>query len=113
MVLVVVRQEGLTALTVARDAQEESGSDFSQPRDLLKNRKSDSLKNSQLTFSRRNMKKGDIDDDADDDDEVRTTVSSQSCATATLSTEELFLRTQYLLYNSRHISAVRCGGNRK
>jgi hypothetical protein len=36
-------------------------------------------------------------DDSDDvDDEVSTTVLSQNHATATLSTEESFLRTQYL-----------------
>jgi hypothetical protein len=40
------------------------------------------------------LKKGDIDDDANDDDEVRTS-TSQSHATETLSTEEFFLRTQY------------------
>ncbi len=40
------------------------------------------------------MKKGDVDYDADYDDEVRTSVS-QNRATATLSTEESFLRAQY------------------
>jgi hypothetical protein len=41
-------------------------------------------------------KKGNVGDDAVDDDEVRTTVPSQDHATATLNTEEFFLRTQYL-----------------
>jgi hypothetical protein len=41
------------------------------------------------------LKKG--DDEGDEvDDEVRTTVPSQNRATATLSAEESFLRTQYL-----------------
>jgi hypothetical protein len=38
----------------------------------LKNRHSDSLKESQITPSQRMMRKRDIIDDADDDDEVRT-----------------------------------------
>jgi hypothetical protein len=41
------------------------------------------------------LKLGDVDNDTDDDDEVRSYVS-QNHATATLSIEELFLRTQYL-----------------
>jgi hypothetical protein len=41
------------------------------------------------------LKKGDVDDDSDDENEVRTTVP-QNCVTATLSTEEYFFRTQYL-----------------
>jgi hypothetical protein len=41
------------------------------------------------------MKKGDFIINADADDEVRTS-ASQNCATATLSTEELFLRTRYI-----------------
>ncbi len=44
------------------------------------------------------LKKRDVDDDGDDDVEVRTTELSQNCATATLSTER----------NSS--SAERCGG---
>jgi hypothetical protein len=42
------------------------------------------------------LKKRNVDDDADDDDEVRTTVPSQNRATVTLGNEEFFLRTQYL-----------------
>ncbi len=41
------------------------------------------------------LKREDNDDEVDD--EVRTTVPSQNRATATLSTEESFLRTQYLI----------------
>jgi hypothetical protein len=41
------------------------------------------------------LKKGDVDDDVDDDDEVRTS-APQNRAAATLSTEEFFVRTQYL-----------------
>jgi hypothetical protein len=40
-------------------------------------------------------KKGDVTVNADDDDEVRTS-GSQNCATAAMSTEEFFLRTQYI-----------------
>jgi hypothetical protein len=40
------------------------------------------------------LKRG--DDDSEDDDEVRTTVPSQNCTTATLITEESFLGTQYI-----------------
>ncbi len=39
------------------------------------------------------LKKGNVVTDADDDDEVRTSVSQNHAAT-TLSTEECFLRTQ-------------------
>jgi hypothetical protein len=39
------------------------------------------------------LKKGDTVDDADNDDEVRM---SQNRVTATLCTEELFVRTQYI-----------------
>jgi hypothetical protein len=48
------------------------------------------------------LKKGDVDDDSDDENEVRTTVP-QKRATATLSTEEYFFSTQYL-YISPHMS---------
>jgi hypothetical protein len=41
------------------------------------------------------LKKRDVENDANDDDEVRTN-ASQNQATATLSTEEFFLRTQNL-----------------
>jgi hypothetical protein len=70
-----------------------------EPRDLTKNRHSDSLKKSQLTLSQGMMRKGDVivvaDDDDDDDNEVRTS-ASQNYATAPVCTEELFLRTQYI-----------------
>jgi hypothetical protein len=64
-----------------------------KPSDLLKNRHSDSLEKSQLTLSQGMMKKGDGIVDVDDDDEVRTS-ASQNHVTATLCTEEIFLRTQ-------------------
>ncbi len=63
-------------------------------RDLLKNRHSDSLKQSQVTLSQGMMKKGDVVV-AGDDDDVRT-IASQNHGTATLCTEEFFLRTQYI-----------------
>ncbi len=64
--------------------------------DLTKSRHSDSLKKSQLTLSQGMMKKGDIIVVADDDDdEVRSSVLKNQ-VTATLCTEELFLRTQYM-----------------
>ncbi len=50
---------------------------------------------SQLTLSQGMLKKGGVDNYADDNDKVKTSVS-QNCATARLSTEEFFLRTQYL-----------------
>jgi hypothetical protein len=58
-----------------------------KPRDLLKNRHSDSLKEGQLTLSQGMMKKGDVIADADDDNEVRTS-ASQNHATAKLCTSE-------------------------
>ncbi len=47
------------------------------------NRLSDNLKKSELTLSQRILKKGDVNDDANDDDEVRTSMS-HNYATATL-----------------------------
>ncbi len=41
------------------------------------------------------MKKGDVVNDADDDDEVRTS-ASQNPVIALLSNEEFFLRIQYI-----------------
>jgi hypothetical protein len=60
----------------------------------LKQTKRQPNKESTYSFSW-DVEKGDVDDDADHDDEVRTSMS-QNYATATLSTEELYLRTQYL-----------------
>ncbi len=55
------------------------------------------------------MRKRDVISIADgDDDEVRTSMS-QNQVTATLRTEELFLRTQYI-YLSPHISQVKMLG---
>jgi hypothetical protein len=42
------------------------------------------------------MKKGDAIVIVDDDDDAVRTSASQFCMIATLSTEELFLRTQYI-----------------
>ncbi len=47
------------------------------------------------TLSQGMLKLGDVNNDADDDDEVRSRVS-QTHATATLSTEQVFLWIQYL-----------------
>jgi hypothetical protein len=60
----------------------ESENDSGQPRDLLKNRQSGSLKKSQLTLSQGMLKQGDGHDD-EVDNEVRTSVPSQNRATAT------------------------------
>jgi hypothetical protein len=49
------------------------------------------------------MLKVDLVDDGDDD-EVRTTVPSQNPATATLRTEEFFLRTQFFFIALPYIS---------
>jgi hypothetical protein len=58
------------------------------------------------------MKKGDVVDDADDedaDDEVRTSVS-RNHVTATLCTEEFFPRNQYVLYSSLSYQQKDVGG---
>jgi hypothetical protein len=47
------------------------------------------------------VKKG---DDVDDDDDVVRASVSQTQVTMTLCTEELLLRTQYILYSSLYIS---------
>jgi hypothetical protein len=46
MVLVVVRQGGWTEWKVDKDAQMRVGNDSRQPRDLLRNKQSDSTKKS-------------------------------------------------------------------
>ncbi len=51
---------------MAKSDQMGVGKDSRQPRDLLTNRQSDSLKKSQLTLSRGMLKKGDDEDDKDD-----------------------------------------------
>ncbi len=66
-----------------------------KPRDLTKNRYSDSLKKGHLTLSQGKMKKGDDVADDNDDDALKTSVS-QDRVTVALCTEELFLRTQYI-----------------
>ncbi len=60
---------------VAKGNKGELENNRGKPRDLLKNRHSDSLKKSQLTISQEMLKKGDVAVDADhDDDKVRTSV---------------------------------------
>jgi hypothetical protein len=54
----------------------------------------DSLKRSRLTISQGMLKKGNVVNDVDYDDEVKISASKKNCATA--SAKEFFLRTQYL-----------------
>jgi hypothetical protein len=84
--------------------------DSRQLRNILKYRHNGSIEKRQLTLSQGMLKKGDYDHD-EVDDEVSTTVS-QSCATATLCTEEFFLRPQFL-YLSALINREEWGGDRK
>jgi hypothetical protein len=79
-----------------------------KPRDLTKNRHSDSLKKGELTLSQGMIKKGDDVKVDDSHNAVRTSVL-QNRVTATLCTKELFLQTQYILLPS-HIRQVKCGG---
>jgi hypothetical protein len=65
--------------------KKESENDSKKPRDLLKNRHSGSLNKSHLTLSQGMLKKGNVNSDADDYDEVRTS-ASQNHATVTWST---------------------------
>jgi hypothetical protein len=58
------------------------------------------------------MKKGDVTLVADDDDNEMRTSASQKCAIATLCTEELILRAQYVhialpLYHQRSVGGSR------
>ncbi len=69
-----------------------------QPRGLLINRRSYSLKKSQLTLYQGMLKKRD-----DNYDEFNDEVRATNHVTATMSTEEFFLKTQYLKL-SLHIS---------
>jgi hypothetical protein len=87
------------------------GKQLKEAKGPAENRHSDNLNKSQLTLFQGLMKKEDIIVVAadDEDDEVRTSVS-QNRATATLCSEEFFLRTQYILYSSPLISAERHGG---
>ncbi len=79
-----------------------------KPRDLIKNRHSDSLKKGQLTLSEGIVKKGDDVSVDDDDDTMRTSVS-QNQVIVILCTEELFLRTQYVQLTP-HITQVKMWG---
>jgi hypothetical protein len=65
MVLVVVRQGVWTTLTVAKDVKDGTKNDSRRPKDLLKKKHSDSLKNCQLTLSQGKLEKDDVDNDAD------------------------------------------------
>ncbi len=66
-----------------------------KPRDLVRDRHSDSLNRVQLSLSKGKMNKGDEVADDKDYDAVRTGVS-QDRVTAKLCTEEFFLSTQHL-----------------
>ncbi len=69
-----------------------------KPKDLTKNRHVDILEESHLTLFQVKMKSGSdvaVDDRDDDDDMVRTSMSLNR-VTATLCTQESFLRTQYI-----------------
>jgi hypothetical protein len=81
-------------LVMARRSKGELENYSGKPRDPTENRHRDSLKKGQFTLSQGKMKKR--DDVVDDDDDVVRTVVSQDIATATLCTEELFLRTHYI-----------------
>jgi hypothetical protein len=75
-----------------------------KPREILKNRRSDSLKKSQLPLPQGMLKKGDAVDDADDDDEVRISESQNSVNSSS----------GLSIYSSSLISAeIQCGGGRK
>ncbi len=81
-----------------------------KPRDLVKNRHSDSLKKSPLTLSQGMMKKGDIVDDAYDDDEVRTsdsqTIRQQHCVPMDSSSgHSIYSSILYVRYSAPLISA--------
>jgi hypothetical protein len=89
MGFMVVRQGFWPAIIMAKDAQGRVGKWLQEPRDLLKNWHSGSLKKSQLTLSQGMLKKGDVDNDAYDDAEVRTS-ASQNRVTASVSSEEFF-----------------------
>ncbi len=82
-------------LKVAKGSQGELENNYRKLRDQTKTRHSDCLKMGQLTLSQFMVKKG-YDVAVDDDDALKTSVS-QNRVTATLCTEEVFLRTQYIL----------------
>ncbi len=86
---------GWTVLVVAKSVKIRVGNDSRPPSDLLKNSSSDNLKKSQVTLSQGMLKKGDVYNETDVDNAVRISASRKR-ATAMLSTEEFFHRTQYL-----------------
>jgi hypothetical protein len=90
MVLVMARWEAGPCERWPKTLKGKLENNSRKPRDLVKNRHNDSLICGQLTLSQgKLMKRSDVA--ADDDDAVRTSVS-QDRVTATLCTEELFLR---------------------
>jgi hypothetical protein len=83
--------------------------DSGRPRDLSKNRHSDSLKRVNLLFLRGVE---DVVDVADADDEVRTS-TSQYCVRATLCTEEFFFKSQFKYVTLPSYQQIGVGGGRK
>jgi hypothetical protein len=100
MVLMVARQEAGPQERWPKTLNKELENNSRMPRDLVKNRH-----RAQLTLCHGKMKKGDDVAGYEDEDAVRTSVS-QDRVTATLCTEELFLRTQYIA-----LSAYQTGQN--
>jgi hypothetical protein len=94
MVLVMARQVAGPRKRWQRCSKGELENNSRKPMDPTKNRHRESLKKGQFTLSQGKMKKR--DDDVDDDDDVVRTIVSQDIVTATLCTEELFLRTHYI-----------------
>jgi hypothetical protein len=78
MVLVMARQGAGLGDPWPKMLQGKLTSSIRHPGDLLKHSHSDSLKQSQLTFSHEMLKKEDVHDNANDDDEVRATVNPQN-----------------------------------
>ncbi len=101
MILVVLRQGGWTALTVAQVLKLESKNDSRLPRDLLGKRHRDSLTKIRLTLSQGMLKNGNVVDDGDD--EVRIS-ASQNRVFRILPQDSV-----YTVYNYSLISAGRCG----
>jgi hypothetical protein len=108
MVLVMARLEAGRRNGGQRYSGQEQENNSRKTRGLTKNRYSDSPKKGQPMLSHGKMKKGDDVADDDDDDAVRTSVS-QDQVTATMCTEELLLRPQYIQL-SPHISDGGWGG---
>ncbi len=114
MVLMMAMREAEPRLQWSKMLKGKVGNNYRKPRDLPENRHSDSLKRVSLcTLSQGKMKKGDDVADDDDDDAERTNMS-QGQVTASLCTEELFLRIQYLyIALSTYQTGKNPGGGRK